>query len=473
MLHVSKYHLLFILCLSFGLMSCASSIYDNIDRAEGYKYQPGHPEFRLASYGYFDEQGQPHIVVSGDVVEGSLIYSKKDKLMEAPVTIEIQIKNEATGEQVISETYQKTIAGKSEQITSSQDIQRFEHNYKVDAGAYLVKIAITDNTNKKTTTRTTHANIPMREEGSSHMTDIWLLGKNSSKKENTFNQITTYDIPSRIDSLKFIFQIIHEAKEPAEIELRLIRFEADTTPAHYLHGTNYSPSSMRYKGIDFDKYEVIQSSTRPLSQQGSVLIELPFHNLKRGNYRLEVYVNKDEPQELFRGRGFSIKSPNYPSLSTPEELAKPLYYLMTKKEYEKLMDISDPNALKNAVDRFWLSNINNSRVAKYVLSLYYQRVEKANKQFSNYKEGWKTDPGMMYILFGPPWYSRTFSNEMRWSYSYNREDPETNFLFIRPKRKSKYYPFNNYILQRSQNYYTINYQQIQLWLTGLIIRDPM
>ena len=33
-----------------------------------------------------------------------------------------------------------------------------------------------------------------------------------------------------------------------------------------------------------------------------------------------------------------------------------------------------------------------------------EEIEEANKQFSNYKEGWKTDMGMMYILFGPPWY---------------------------------------------------------------------
>jgi GWxTD domain-containing protein len=33
---------------------------------------------------------------------------------------------------------------------------------------------------------------------------------------------------------------------------------------------------------------------------------------------------------------------------------------------------------------------------------YYGRVDYANKHFSHYMEGWRTDMGMVYIIFGPP-----------------------------------------------------------------------
>ncbi|MBI3189037.1 MAG: GWxTD domain-containing protein, partial [Ignavibacteriales bacterium] len=33
---------------------------------------------------------------------------------------------------------------------------------------------------------------------------------------------------------------------------------------------------------------------------------------------------------------------------------------------------------------------------------YYQRVEYSNKNFSHYQEGWKTDRGNVYIVFGEP-----------------------------------------------------------------------
>ena len=33
---------------------------------------------------------------------------------------------------------------------------------------------------------------------------------------------------------------------------------------------------------------------------------------------------------------------------------------------------------------------------------YYSRVDYANKNFGHYMEGWKTDRGMVYIIFGIP-----------------------------------------------------------------------
>jgi hypothetical protein len=101
--------------------------------------------------------------------------------------------------------------------------------------------------------------------------------------------------------------------------------------------------------------------------------------------------------------------------------------------------------------------------------MYYERVEQANKQFSNFKEGWKTDMGMIYILFGPPWYVDRTLNRMQWSYSYDRNDPRRNFYFERNRIPNEYYPFNHYVVQRSQSYFNLIYQQTELWRTGRIL----
>jgi len=172
---------------------------------------------------------------------------------------------------------------------------------------------------------------------------------------------------------------------------------------------------------------------------------------------------------VYKARDFSIKSENYPAIVTPRELAEPLIYLMDRREHEKMMKIQDPDSLKEAIDRFWLSNIGNMNQAKTVINLYYERVEQANKQFTTFKEGWKTDLGMMYILFGPPWYVDRYLNTLVWSYSYDRTDPRYNYTFERPSMKNEYFPFDNYLLQRNQGYFNIQYRQIQLWLSGGIL----
>ncbi len=297
-----------------------------------------------------------------------------------------------------------------------------------------------------------------------------MLGKQVGAHDGAWLPITTYDVPGKIDSLKFIFQVTNNKSEsPMTIDTKLIKYESDTTAARPMHYNNYSPSSISYKGIDYDETEIIQSSRRVLNQSGSVLVEFFFPKQQRGNYRFEVNTNEQEGSSMFKARDFSVKSTNYPSIKTPMEMARPLIYLMGDDEYEELISFKDPDSIKTAVDRFWLKNVGNKNEAKSVIEMYYSRVEEANKQFSNFKEGWKTDPGMVYILFGPPWYVEEHLDIMEWSYSYDRTNPQYNYTFRRPKLKSKYFPFNNYILQRSQRYFNIQYQQIQLWLTGQIL----
>lgn len=62
---------------------------------------------------------------------------------------------------------------------------------------------------------------------------------------------------------------------------------------------------------------------------------------------------------------------------------------------------------------------------------YYSRIEFADKNFRSYTKGWRTDKGMVYIIFGPPMNISRNSNfndgkiYEQWIYSNNRE-----FLFV-------------------------------------------
>jgi len=108
-------------------------------------------------------------------------------------------------------------------------------------------------------------------------------------------------------------------------------------------------------------------------------------------------------------------------------------------------------------------------MAKSLINLYYERVEEANKKFSNFKEGWKTDRGMIYILFGSPWYVNEYSRSISWSYTYNLSDPYLNFDFRKVRVRSEFFPFDYYVLERNPSYYNIHRRQVQLWLTGQIL----
>ncbi|MDZ7807936.1 MAG: GWxTD domain-containing protein [Gracilimonas sp.] len=455
------------------LSGCSNSYVDDIDRGDSYNYQPGFPELRMASTAYINNNNTPILNITGELVEGSLIYANDNDNYVARFTIEITIKeNSESGNVLVRESFNDVISSETNDIVNSQSIYLFEEEFEVTPGELLVMVSLTDNQSSKQTLRRNTVTVPSPSTNTSAITNVSLLTKNSDLENEDFNQATTFDIPSRMDSLRFRFQAINRDQESGlNVQMRLMRFESDTSIARPMNYSDYSPASIQRIGIDYDEFEVVQSSVRNLTQPGNVVIEYNFHELQRGNYRLEVSSGEGEEQ-IYKAIEFGIKSPNYPSLKTPRELAAPLAYIMSEKEYDKLMAIEDPTALKNAIDRFWLSNVKNSNKARNVISLYYERVEEANKQFSNFKEGWKTDTGMMYILFGPPMYVNNYTNRMIWSYSYNREDPETNFVFDRPKLNTKFYPFDNFVLRRSNYYYNVQRRQIERWLSGSILSRP-
>lgn len=464
--------------LTIFFTSCASNLSPDIERGSSYDFRPGYPEVRLSAIGVIDENDKSMIKIAADIIYGSLVFKNVDDKRVAKLSVDIQIISNTETQNIIeSKQYPLTLSLDPDRKNISQDAFTLEKDIEVPPGDYKVNVSVTDLNSQKQTVRTATTVIPDPEQPVTNLTNIRLLNKENEANTDEFTVVTTYDVTKDADSLKFVFQVTNnKPDEPITINSRLMRFKSDTTIARLMTHNNYTQSSIQYKGIEYDEREIIQETRRTLLQPGSVLVEFIYAALPRGNYRFEVETEeKDENGEepLYKARDFGVKSANYPALKTPRELARPLYYLMSDKEYDKLMAIKSPDSLKKAIDRFWLENVKDPLIAKRTLSMYYERVEEANKQFSNFKEGWKTDTGMMYILFGPPWYVETRLNEMFWSYSYDRTDFEFNFFFEAPKFNNKFFPFDNYLLQRSFSYHSIQYRQIQLWLTGGILTDNL
>lgn len=470
-----------VLLLIFGVVyiynvgSCTNTLVDDIERGANYNYRPGFPELRLISSGFVDANNKTKINVAAEIVYGSLVYKKVGDLFKADVSLDFQIVDISEGENLVrSAQFPVEISSERANISIDQSTYLFEREFELPPGDYVITLTLTDQASRKSTVRVSESFVPDLESNIPSITNIRIFAKNSDKEE-IFFPITTYDISNEADSVRFVFQVTNNNPEsPITIVSNLKRLRSDTSIARPMNYQNYRQGSLPYRGVDYDKFEVVASTRRILTDPGSVLIEFIFTGLERGNYRLEVESETEvEGRKLFKGRDFGVKSQNYPSLKTSRELAAPLYYLMEEREYNKLMSIKNADSLKMEVDRFWLSNIKNSKTARNVISLYYERVEQANKQFSTFKEGWKTDLGMIYILFGPPWYSNELFDRVDWGYSYNSNDPERNFVFYSPRLNSKYFPFQNFLLVRDPRFYNTEYQQVQLWLSGFILKDNL
>lgn len=462
------------LLLAYG---CSKQPYDSINKGESLQFQEGHPEFHADAIAILSKTESPILHIVADISHESLIFKKRGEKIVARANLEVRITKDTNGssEQIFVKNYNIDVTAKGEVTGSNQKYYAFSKKLPVSPGEYTIRLSVEDMSSNKTTSQTLSTSIPAIDENQSVLANIQLFGKTDRQRSSGYQLLTRYNIPGRYDSLKIKFQVNHgTSADTLYINSELQEFYTDTTIAAPMGHYNYSPSSIQYKGIEYDQYDIIHTTSRQIAQEGLIDVEFRIPNLKQGNYRFSVRLStSSQPDHISqKARDFAIRSEYYPIPTTPRELARPLAYLMENKNYNQLMSIEDPDSLKAAIDQFWLSNIPDKQKASDVIEKYYQRVETSNKMFTNFKKGWKTDPGMIYILFGSPLFVDYHVKRMIWFYSYDRTNERKRFTFDQPTMNNRGFPFEHYILQRGFGYNSIEYQQVRLWRSGEILSTP-
>jgi GWxTD domain-containing protein len=169
--------------------------------------------------------------------------------------------------------------------------------------------------------------------------------------------------------------------------------------------------------------------------------------------KLGLYlVQKDTSSK--EGFAFRVEQ-DYPRLTRIESLADPLIYICTKQEFAR---VKEAKGDKKAFDRAILGITGNASRAKDFIRNYYKRVEWANTYFTSYKEGWKTDRGMIYILYGLPDELFKFNDREVWTF--NNNGVKTTFNFV--KSQTLFDP-ENYVLIREKKFQEVWYDKVDLW----------
>ncbi|MDJ1502382.1 GWxTD domain-containing protein [Xanthocytophaga agilis] len=158
-----------------------------------------------------------------------------------------------------------------------------------------------------------------------------------------------------------------------------------------------------------------------------------------------------------------IGDKRYPRYTHPQDLVEPLIYISTKNELKELQTTTIP---KKTLDTYWLRLTSNSETrAKRSIRAYYRRVATANRLFSSYKEGWKTDMGMIYIVLGQPDQVTRLKDKEVWTYTQNANFSEINFTFM---RRPNAFTEEAYELVRYVEYEPIWYPVVEEWRKGVV-----
>jgi GWxTD domain-containing protein len=165
----------------------------------------------------------------------------------------------------------------------------------------------------------------------------------------------------------------------------------------------------------------------------------------------------------------------FPGMNTPQAMIEPLAYLATPDELDLMRSASRP---KVALDEFWIKCANNVDKARELIRIYYTRVQYADIYFTSYKEGWRTERGMIYLIYGPPDKVYKSTEGESWGYRKpvvksswgSRYTVKEEYLYFNFKKKNSIFSNNDYYLSRSETLISFWDQAVACWKKGIVFR---
>jgi GWxTD domain-containing protein len=141
------------------------------------------------------------------------------------------------------------------------------------------------------------------------------------------------------------------------------------------------------------------------------ILQFDQSRLPLGDYRMFVrafraspWPSPDTAYLAVTNRTFIIRLRGMPKNMKDLDLAiDQLRYIAKESEFSALKDAKTEEEKQRLFLEFWKNRDPNPNTPRNErMEEYYLRVDYANKNFSHYIEGWRTDMGMVYIIFGPP-----------------------------------------------------------------------
>lgn len=117
------------------------------------------------------------------------------------------------------------------------------------------------------------------------------------------------------------------------------------------------------------------------------------------------------------------------TLEDLDQAIRQLRYVAPQEELDSMLSAPSIAEKKRRFEAFWAAlDPTPGTLRNEAFEEYYNRIAQANRLFRSYMDGWLTDRGMVYVIFGPPLRREQFQNDgrqyERWVYA------DREFLFV-------------------------------------------
>jgi len=309
---------------------------------------------------------------------------------------------------------------------STEIVQNIKFNLRVKKGIYRSLIVLLDDTDGNVSKKQGKIEIPDYFDNDFHISAIKLssgLNKNSFDQHPNLGHFYSFQQP--------VIAVYYESYLTENVESLRTSYMIQDEAGKTLHRFNENLSV---------------NGTRPAFE-----FKLSAAALPSGKYRLIIeqaangYIAKNQI-------GFTVQqSPIDLRFKDYDTALDELKYIAGKEELKRLRSVY-PKDQQAALNRFWIEHDPVHRtVMNPVMLEFYARINRVNELFARKgRPGWRTDFGMIYIMFGRPdvvYEQKRFNNQDMSKQLWLYKKLHVSFTFV----SSNY--FNDYSLLNRQAVY--------------------
>ncbi len=328
-----------------------------------------------------DKPGLSRLNIYVEIPYDALQFIKSDGLFAAKYEFSVIMKD-SDGNQVDGDITQEEVVVDNYDLTNSR--KKFSLSYlsfHLEPGKYNVSIMVMDIDTKKASKVEPKVKLRSFEKKDVSISDITIADKVifDSLGVNTIHpQVASY-VRSYSTELFCYFEIYSRIEKNDNFEVK------------------YEIQDDDNKKIQEQAYDTPKIGSRTLTA-----FKVNTSKLSHGKYSIVLKVGQkgkhDAVKKIFMVRSIGIPS----TIVDLDEAIEQLKYVAEKSDVKELKNSPKSERLQK-FEEFWEEHDpTEGTAANELRDEYYRRVQFANQSFSTFRDGWKTDRGMIYIIFGPP-----------------------------------------------------------------------
>lgn len=280
------------------------------------------------------------------------------------------------------------------------DVTKFDfstHSLRIDPGTYVFEFQIQDKSSSESFV--VEKALEVRDIGGRSVLSDLLLLEDFDASSNTIFPSVSKRLMSNVDSLEFFYEMYLDDPREITINQELQRVSSSTLPAVRSAATVEAATEQ-------DNVAFRRSEERSIdSERAQLVARMPVSTLQVGVYRATFTLvdaageTLDAVHTTFEVHWSGLDE----HLSNLDEAIAQLQYIAKSGEIRRIREPESRVERFRRFVSFWeRRDPTPGTTRNEKMEEYYFRVAHANRQYGSITEGWRTDRGQVWVLYGEP-----------------------------------------------------------------------